>query len=97
MWNSKVKGGLGIRVQAPLLGKRTRGRLVILCLETADEEKNKNYAGREKSHINQEAAESMTSIGQHLSNRLKFIYSESWRRELLIGTYMSQIGGGAYV
>jgi hypothetical protein len=97
MWNSKVKGGLGIRVQAPLLGKRTRGRLVILCLETADEEKKKNYAGREKSHINQEAAESMTSIGQHLSNRLKFIYSESWRRELLIGTYMSQIGGGAYV
>ena len=31
---------------------------------------------------------------QHVSNRLKLIYSESWRQELLIGIYMGPIGGG---
>ena len=43
----------------------------------------------------QEAAESIT-FGRHLSNRLRFIYSESWRRELSIGINMSRIreGGG---
>ena len=40
----------------------------------------------------QEAAESIT-FGRHLSNRLRFIYSESWRRELSIGIYMGPIGG----
>ena len=29
-----------------------------------------------------------------VKNRLKFIYSESWRRELSIGIYMCPIGGG---
>jgi hypothetical protein len=39
----------------------------------------------------QEAAESIT-FGRHVSNRSKFIYSESWRQELSIAIYMSQIG-----
>ena len=34
---------------------------------------------------------------QHVSNRLKLIYSESWRQELLIGEYMRPIGGGGVV
>ena len=29
-----------------------------------------------------------------MSNRLRFIYSESWRQELSIGIYMGPIGGG---
>jgi hypothetical protein len=29
-----------------------------------------------------------------VSNQFKLIYSESWRRELLIGIYMSRIGRG---
>ena len=41
----------------------------------------------------QEGVGSIT-CGRHVSNRLNFIHSESWRRELSIGTYMGPIGGG---
>jgi len=41
----------------------------------------------------QEAPVSIT-FGRHVSNQFKLIYSESWRRELLIGIYMSRIGRG---
>ena len=43
--------------------------------------------------VTQEGVGSIT-FGRHVSNRLKCIYTESWRRELLIGIFMDPIGGG---
>ena len=42
------------------------------------------------SQYHQEGVKSIT-FGRHVSNRSKFIYSESWRQELSIGIYMSRI------